>query len=60
MSSLFSSQTRFGTWRQLWLSLAEAERELGLPISEEAILEMKANLVCSFFHHLSDLSARKR
>ncbi|PLW07544.1 hypothetical protein PCANC_24266 [Puccinia coronata f. sp. avenae] len=45
MSSLFSSQTRFGTWRQLWLSLAEAERELGLPISEEAILEMKANLV---------------
>ncbi|POW01339.1 hypothetical protein PSTT_12576, partial [Puccinia striiformis] len=30
MSSLFSSQTRFGTWRQLWLSLAEAEKELGL------------------------------
>ncbi|KAA1073473.1 adenylosuccinase ade13 [Puccinia graminis f. sp. tritici] len=45
MSNLFSSQTRFGTWRQLWLHLAEAERELGLPISEDAILEMRANLV---------------
>ncbi|POW02395.1 hypothetical protein PSHT_12128 [Puccinia striiformis] len=45
MSSLFSSQTRFGTWRQLWLSLAEAEKELGLPIPDEAIEEMKANLV---------------
>lgn len=44
MSKLFSSQTRFGTWRQLWLSLAQAEKELGIPISDEAIEEMKANL----------------
>ncbi|KAI9601905.1 hypothetical protein KEM48_001193 [Puccinia striiformis f. sp. tritici PST-130] len=35
-----------GTWRQLWLSLAEAEKELGLPIPDEAIEEMKANLAC--------------
>lgn len=45
MSRLFSSQTRFGTWRQLWLSLAEAQKELGLPIPDEAIQEMKNNLV---------------
>ncbi|MBW0557459.1 hypothetical protein O181_097174 [Austropuccinia psidii MF-1] len=45
MSKLFSSQTRFGTWRRLWLSLAEAEKELGLPISDKAIEEMKNNLV---------------
>lgn len=45
MSKLFSAQTRFGTWRQLWLSLAQAEKELGIPISDEAIEEMKANLV---------------
>ena len=36
---------RFQTWRKLWLNLAIAEKELGLPISEQAIAEMKANLV---------------
>ena len=40
-------QTRFGTWRQLWLTLAIAEKELGLPIPDAAIEEMKANLVRS-------------
>lgn len=36
---------RSHTWRRLWLNLAIAEKELGLPISDEAIEEMKANLV---------------
>ncbi|CAH7685223.1 L-Aspartase-like protein [Phakopsora pachyrhizi] len=44
MAKLFSSQTRFSTWRQLWLSLAQAQKELGLPIPERAIEEMRANL----------------
>lgn len=44
MSSLFSNATRFGTWRSLWLNLAIAEKELGLPIPDAAIEEMKANL----------------
>lgn len=44
MSSLFSNATRFSTWRMLWLNLAIAEKELGLPIPDEAIAEMKANL----------------
>ena len=38
---------RFHTWRKLWLNLAIAEKELGLPISDEAIAEMKENLVRS-------------
>lgn len=38
-------QNRFYTWRTLWLNLAIAERELGLPIPEEAIAQMKENLV---------------
>ena len=38
-------QNRFHTWRKLWLNLAIAEKELGLPISDEAIEQMKANLV---------------
>ncbi|WVW86950.1 adenylosuccinate lyase [Kwoniella bestiolae CBS 10118] len=44
MSKLFSSGTRFGTWRKLWLNLAIAEKELGLAISDKAIEQMKANL----------------
>ncbi|CAK9782573.1 adenylosuccinate lyase [Cutaneotrichosporon oleaginosum] len=44
MSKLFSNATRFGTWRKLWLNLAIAEKELGLPISDKAIEQMKANL----------------
>ncbi|KAF9458714.1 adenylosuccinate lyase [Collybia nuda] len=44
MAHLFSPSNRFYTWRTLWLNLAIAERELGLPIPEEAIGQMKANL----------------
>lgn len=44
MAALFSNNTRFGTWRQLWLWLAKAEKQLGLPISDEAIQQMEAHL----------------
>lgn len=36
---------RFSTWRKLWLNLAIAEKQLGLQISDEAIEQMKNNLV---------------
>lgn len=38
---------RFRTWRKLWLNLAIAEKELGLPISDEAIEQMGKHLVSS-------------
>jgi len=44
MLELWSPATRCGLWRRLWLALAEAERELGVKIPEDAIREMKANL----------------
>ncbi|KAK4050104.1 adenylosuccinase ade13 [Microbotryomycetes sp. JL201] len=44
MSKLFSASTRFGTWRKLWLTLAIAEKQLGLNIPDQAIEEMRANL----------------
>ncbi|XP_023348069.1 adenylosuccinate lyase, partial [Eurytemora carolleeae] len=40
----FSDRKKFSTWRKLWLLLAEAERELGLEISEEQLQEMRENL----------------
>jgi adenylosuccinate lyase len=45
MSHLFSNTMRFRTWRTLWLNLAIAEKELGLPISNEAIEQMSQHLV---------------
>ena len=42
MGFLFSPQYKFQTWRRLWILLAEAERELGLPITEAQIAELKA------------------
>ena len=37
----FSDLTKFRTWRRLWIALAEAEKELGLPITAAQIAEMK-------------------
>lgn len=44
MSEIFSANFKFGTWRRLWLALAEAERELGLPIPEAAVEAIRAHL----------------
>jgi adenylosuccinate lyase len=44
MQRIFSSAHRFGTWRRLWLALAESQKELGLSIPDEAIEQMRAGL----------------
>lgn len=41
---MFAPSNRYGTWRRLWLALAEAEKELGLPIGDDAIDEMRRGL----------------
>ncbi len=43
MKYLFSPDMKFRTWRRLWIALAEAEQELGLPVTGEQIAEMKAH-----------------
>ncbi|BBF45452.1 adenylosuccinate lyase [Lachnospiraceae bacterium KM106-2] len=43
MQYIFSPDMKFRTWRKLWIALAEAEKELGLNITEEQIQEMKAH-----------------
>lgn len=43
MAELFSDDCKFRLWRQLWIALAESEKELGLPITDEQIAELKAN-----------------
>ena len=41
MQEVFSSDKKFRTWRKLWIALAESEMELGLPITQEQIDELK-------------------
>lgn len=43
MQELFSPDMKFKTWRRLWIALAEAEKELGLNITDEQIEELKRN-----------------
>ncbi len=47
MLEIFSSRYRIETWRRLWVALARAEHELGLPISEEQVKELE--------EHISDI-----
>jgi len=44
MNELWSPQRKFSTWRRLWVVLAEAEAELGLPITAEQITQLKAHV----------------
>lgn len=44
MQQLFSPDTRFQTWRRLWVELARAQHELGLPVSQEQVQELEAHI----------------
>ena len=52
MLHLFSPDMRFQTWRRLWVELARAEHELGLPITAEQVAELEA--------HVTDAAAEQR
>lgn len=55
MLNLFSAEKRVETWRRLWVSLAKAEHELGLPVSAEQVEELQAHL-----HEIDFEAAAKR
>ncbi len=44
MLRLFSARRRIETWRRLWTELARAERDLGLPIRDEQVVELEAHI----------------
>ncbi|HEX7119019.1 MAG TPA: adenylosuccinate lyase [Longimicrobiales bacterium] len=60
MSRIFSPAFKFTTWRRLWIALAESERELGLPIPEDAIAEMRAHLEDIDLERAAELERRLR
>jgi len=44
MQFLFSADKKFSTWRRLWVALARSEMKLGLPITQEQVDELEANV----------------
>lgn len=47
MQEIFGDRHRIGLWRRLWLALAESEKELGVPITDEQLNEMRNHLEVS-------------
>ena len=43
MQYLFSDNNKFRTWRKLWIALAKAEHQLGLPVTREQISQLEAH-----------------
>lgn len=44
MRAIWSDRQKFGTWRRLWLALAEAQHELGFPVTAEQVADLRAHL----------------
>ena len=60
MTRLWSDNHRYKLWRQSWLALAEAEAELGLPISQGQLAEMRAHLEPIDFAKAANYERRMR
>jgi adenylosuccinate lyase len=60
MQFLFSPLKKFSTWRKLWIALAESEKELGLPISDDQIEEMKQNVENIDFEYAKQMEKKFR
>jgi adenylosuccinate lyase len=60
MAAIFGPRYRARIWRELWLALAEAERELGLDISSSAIDAMRANLDNIDLERVAEVEAEVR
>ena len=55
MQYIFSPDKKFSTWRRLWVALARAEMELGLPVTQEQVNELAAHITDIDY----DLAAKK-
>ena len=60
MQRIFSPDFKFSTWRRLWIALAEAEQELGLPITDAQLAEMRAHVDDIDYDRAADYERRLR
>jgi adenylosuccinate lyase len=60
MAELFSARKRIRTWRKIWLALAEAEADLGLPITKKQLAELRRTIDDINFKAAADHEKRLR
>jgi adenylosuccinate lyase len=60
MAALWGPERKFTTWRRLWVALAEAEAELGLPISAGQLAELRAHVDDVDFAKAADYERKLR
>ncbi|MGM9613952.1 MAG: adenylosuccinate lyase [Oscillospiraceae bacterium] len=60
MQHIFSPDFKFSTWRRLWIALAESEKELGLPITDEQLDEMRAHIDDIDYDRAAEYESRLR
>ena len=60
MQHIFSPDFKFSTWRRLWIALAESEQELGLPITDEQLDEMRSHVTDIDYAKAADYEKRLR
>lgn len=60
MLELFSPDKKFSTWRKLWIALAEAEKELGLNITDEQIDQMKEHIYDIDYEYAAQMEKKFR
>jgi len=60
MVRLWSPQTKFSTWRRIWLAIAESQKQLGLAISDEQIQQMREHLEDIDFAKAAEYEKRLR
>ncbi len=60
MARLFSAGHRFGTWRRLWIALAECQQELGLPITDAQLASLRRAAPAIDLERVAELERRTR
>ncbi|MDX1644547.1 MAG: lyase family protein, partial [Thermoanaerobaculia bacterium] len=60
MGRLFSARHRYGQWRRLWIALAEAQHELGLPVSEAQLAALRASADEIDFERVAEIERQTR
>lgn len=60
MQRIFSAQNRYETWRRLWIALAESEQEMGLPITDAQLAQMRGKVSDIDFARVAEIEKQTR
>ena len=60
MAELFSANHRYGLWRSMWIALADCQRELGLPITQEQISRLEQVAAEVDFERVAEIERQTR